>query len=311
MKVLLFTHGQDIDGAGCVILLRKAFDDYKIVPTKTFDITANVKRYIDEGLIYEYDKVFVTDLCIKEPLLSKINLDEVLKNKIIVIDHHKTEIDEGNDKYSFVTIIVQKNGKKVSGTSLFYEYLLKNGFLKKDNILDQLVEWTRQYDIWDWKKENNYDARKLHILFEMLGFDKYLELMNKKVDNSSFIDFDEFEKTIINEYDQNLSSDITKALKDMKVVSLKIDGNLFKIGYVTILYKYRNDVNEFVKKDNVNNIDAVGMIMKDTETVSYRQVKDVDVSCIAKYFNGKGHREASTNLQNNEKFIKVLNENNY
>lgn len=311
MKVLLFTHGQDIDGAGCAILLRKAFDDYKIVPTKTFDITSNVKRYIDEGLIYEYDKVFVTDLCIKEPLLSKINLDEVLKNKIIVIDHHKTEIDEGNDKYSFVTIIVQKNGKKVSGTSLFYEYLLKNGFLKKDNILDQLVEWTRQYDIWDWKKENNYDARKLHILFEMLGFDKYLELMNKKVDNSSFIDFDEFEKTIINEYDQNLSSDITKALKDMKVVSLKIDGNLFKIGYVTILYKYRNDVNEFVKKDNVNNIDAVGMIMKDTETVSYRQVKDVDVSCIAKYFNGKGHREASTNLQNNEKFIKVLNENNY
>lgn len=311
MKVLLFTHGQDIDGAGCAILLRKAFDDYKIVPTKTFDITSNVKRYIDEGLIYEYDKVFVTDLCIKEPLLSKINLDEVLKNKIIVIDHHKTEIDEGNDKYSFVTIIVQKNGKKVSGTSLFYEYLLKNGFLKKDNILDQLVEWTRQYDIWDWKKENNYDARKLHILFEMLGFDKYLELMNKKVDNSSFIDFDEFEKTIINEYDQNLSSDITKALKDMKVVSLKIDDNLFKIGYVTTLYKYRNDVNEFVKKDNVNNIDAVGMIMKDTETVSYRQVKDVDVSCIAKYFNGKGHREASTNLQNNEKFIKVLNENNY
>ena len=75
---------------------------------------------------------------------------------------------------------------------------------------------------WDWKKENNYDARKLHILFEMLGFDKYLELMNKKVDNSSFIDFDEFEKTIINEYDQNLSSDITKALKDMKVVSLKM-----------------------------------------------------------------------------------------
>ncbi|MBP3464303.1 MAG: hypothetical protein J6K45_07505 [Clostridia bacterium] len=311
MKVLLFTHGQDIDGAGCAILLRKAFDDYKIVPTKTFDITSNVKRYIDEGLIYEYDKVFVTDLCIKEPLLSKINLDEVLKNKIIVIDHHKTEIDEGNDKYSFVTIIVQKNGKKVSGTSLFYEYLLKNGFLKKDNILDQLVEWTRQYDIWDWKKENNYDARKLHILFEMLGFDKYLELMNKKVDNSSFIDFDEFEKTIINEYDQNLGSDITKALKDMKVVSLKIDDNLFKIGYVTTLYKYRNDVNEFVKKDNVNNIDAVGMIMKDTETVSYRQVKDVDVSCIAKYFNGKGHREASTNLQNNEKFIKVLNENNY
>lgn len=186
MKVLLFTHGQDIDGAGCAILLRKAFDYYKIVPTKTFDITANVKSYIDEDLIYEYDKVFVTDLCIKEPLLSEINKDEILKNKITVIDHHKTEIDEGNDKYSFVNITIQKNGKKVSGTSLFYEYLLENGFLKRTDILDQLVEWTRQYDIWDWKKENNYDARKLHILFEMLGFDKYFELMNEKVDKLDF-----------------------------------------------------------------------------------------------------------------------------
>lgn len=119
MKVLLFTHSQDIDGMGCAILARKAFGEYTLVPTKTFDITANVKRYIDDKSIYEYDKVFVTDLCIKEPLLGIIDNNDMLKEKIIVLDHHKTEIEEGNNKYSFVNIIVEENGIKVSGTKLF------------------------------------------------------------------------------------------------------------------------------------------------------------------------------------------------
>lgn len=307
MRVLLFTHSQDIDGAGCAILLRRAFEDYKVVPTKTFDITSNVKEYIENGKIYDYDRVFVTDLCIKEPVLSQIDKIDRLKNKIMVIDHHKTEIEEGNDKYSFVNITVERNGKKVSGTSLFYEYLLENNFLKSSEILDELVEWTRQYDIWDWKRKNNYDARGLHILFETFGFDKYFELLNQKIDSSNRIIFSEKEKNIIKEYDKNLEKDVKKALNNMQLVELKINDEFFKIGYVKIFYKYRNDVNEFVKKDNVYGIDAVGMIMLDTETVSYRQVKEVDVSCIAKYFNGKGHKEASTNLQSNEKFIKIIN----
>lgn len=46
--------------------------------------------------------------------------------------------------------------------------------------------------------------------------------------------------------------------------------------------------------------------MTDRETVSYRAVKDVDVSKIAVYFGGKGHKAAATNLQENEKFINFI-----
>lgn len=79
MKVLLFTHSQDIDGMGCALLANKAFKNYTLVPTKTFDITKNVKEYIDNNNIYSYDQIYVTDLCIKEPILKQIDEDEILK----------------------------------------------------------------------------------------------------------------------------------------------------------------------------------------------------------------------------------------
>ena len=92
----------------------------------------------------------------------------------------------------------------------------------------------------------------------------------------------------------------------MKCINLHIVDNDFKVGFVKCPYKYRNDMNKFIKENNINNIDAVGMIMTDINTVSYRQVKDVDVSLVAKYFGGKGHRGAGSNLQENEKFKSII-----
>ena len=307
MKVLLFTHSQDIDGMGCAVLARKAFGDYTLVPTKTFEITKNVENYIKSKKIYDFDKIYVTDLCIKEPVLKFIDNDEILKNRLLVLDHHKTEIEEGNNKYDFVNIIVQKNGRKESGTSLFYNYLIQNNYLQRSNILDELVEWTRQYDVWDWESKNNINARNLHVLFEILGYDAYLKIINDKVDKLNSIVFNNYEKEVIDKFNKEMEKDILNILNDMKCVDLSIDGNIFKVGFVKCPYKYRNDMNKFIKKNNVYNIDAVGMIMTDIETVSYRQVKDIDVSIISKYFGGKGHRGAGSNLQENEKFKMVIN----
>lgn len=307
MRVLLFTHSQDIDGMGCAVLARKAFGDYTLVPTKTFDITKNVEKYIKSKKIYDFDKIYVTDLCIKEPVLKFIDNDEILKNRLLVLDHHKTEIEEGNNKYDFVNIIVQKNGRKESGTSLFYNYLIQNNYLQRSNILDELVEWTRQYDVWDWESKNNINARNLHVLFEVLGYDAYLKIINDKVDKLNSIVFNNYEKEVIDKFNKEMEKDILNILNDMKCVDLSIDGNIFKVGFVKCPYKYRNDMNKFIKKNNVYNIDAVGMIMTDMNTVSYRQVNDVDVSIISKYFGGKGHRGAGSNLQENEKFKMVIN----
>ena len=125
-----------------------------VIPTKTFNVNKNVGEAIKSGLINEFDKIFVTDICIKEPLLSEINSNPNLKGKIVVIDHHKSEITEGNDKYDFVSITLEKDGRKESGTSLFYQFLVDNYGLISSPILEQLVEWTRQYDVYDWVQTN-------------------------------------------------------------------------------------------------------------------------------------------------------------
>lgn len=310
MKVLLFTHSQDIDGMGCAIIAKYYFENCEVVPTKTFDITRVVAEKIANGNMESYDKIFVTDLCIKEPLLSQIN-KSWWKEKILVLDHHKSEIDEGNDKYDFVNIVVEKNGIKESGTSLFYQYLINNMGFKRTAILDELVEWTRQYDVYDWVKKKNKNAQKLHILFEMLGYEKYIDIIFEKVKgNQDKIIFNELEEVVVAKYFEELEEDITNILKNMKIVVLKIEGKAYKVGYVKCLYKYRNDINEYVKRENKEDLDMVGMIMSDINTVSYRQIRDVDVSKVATHFGGKGHRTASSNPQSNERFKEMLKEYN-
>ena len=94
MKILLFTHKIDIDGMGCAVLGKLAFDDIEIVYCDTFEINQQIQRYIDNGSIYQYDKIFVTDLCIKQPLLSKIAEDKNLFSEF----HIKSKISERREK---------------------------------------------------------------------------------------------------------------------------------------------------------------------------------------------------------------------
>ncbi len=306
MKILLFTHSQDIDGMGCALLAEKAFKDYDLVPTKTFDITKNVKEYIDNKKIYDYDQIYVTDLCIKEPVLKQIAEDKDLKNKLIILDHHKTEIEEGNNKYDFVNIIVEEDGIKQSGTSLFYKYLIKNNLIETNKAIEEIVEWTRQYDVYDWKKENNELARYLHILYEKLGYQKYLEIMNYKINNLESMTYNEEEMKIINEYFDNLDKTAKECMENMTIKDIEIDNKTYRVAYIYAEYKYRNDLNEYLIKNNKYDVDCIGIIMTDIDTVSYRGVKDIDVSIIGKYFGGKGHKGAASNPQNNELFRKII-----
>ncbi|MDD3821893.1 MAG: DHHA1 domain-containing protein [Bacilli bacterium] len=78
------------------------------------------------------------------------------------------------------------------------------------------------------------------------------------------------------------------------------------MGFVQTLYKYRNDLSEAVLKNNINDADVLGMIILDKETVSYRKIEDIDVSKIARYFGGGGHKAAASHPKDNEKFVKVL-----
>lgn len=310
MKVLLFTHEQDIDGIGNIIIAQQAFKVLDYITCKTFEVNQKVQETIDNKSIYNYDYIFVTDICIKEPILSFINNDNILKNKLLIFDHHKSEIEEGNNKYPFVNIIVENEKGKTCGTSLFYGYLVKNNFLSPTKALDELVELTRQHDTWEWKEKfgGNENARNLYILFEKLGIENYIKTITKIIETKEHIELGISEQNLINDFKKDLSSALDKMIKNMIIHDITIDGITYKIGFTKSLYKYRNELSEFIlSQNNPNNLDMVGIIMEDTSTVSYRKIKDIDVSKVAIYYGGKGHKGAASNSQENKKFQEILN----
>lgn len=246
-NVILFTHSQDIDGVNCIILAKYAFKNLTVVPCETFKITEEVTNYYESGNLDKFDLIIITDLCIKEPLLSKINSDKKIRSKIQILDHHKTEIEEDNNKYPFVNITVEKNGKKESGVSLLYEYLIAKRYLHKSNFFDDLVETTRQYDVWDWKKNNNQKSRDLHILFSVLGIEKYLNIIYNLSQESDSLQFDSSSIAIIENYERKIKSEIEAVLQGLIIVDIIIDKDKYLVGFIKCLYSLRNDIPEYIK----------------------------------------------------------------
>lgn len=309
MKVLLFTHKNDIDGMGNAVLLKLAFNDVKYELCGTFDLTEKVLEYYNDGTIYDYDMVFVTDLCLEEPVLSMIEQDEKVKNKVFNFDHHKTFACEKYTKHSFINVQVSDEKGLCSGTSLFYNHLINNGLIDKDNLaIREFVELTRQHDTWEWKNiYNNEKARYLATLFDVVGCNGYIDLMTSKLKDSHYdsFEFSEFEKLLID----NRLLQIEEKMKaySNKVVYKEILG--LKAGINFIAYEYRNELAQYFKDNNFD-MDFAMMIALDPGVVSYRSVKDdVRVRDVAEYFGGKGHDKAASNPITDEtekKLVKIL-----
>ena len=306
MKVLIFTHKNDIDGMGNAVLSKLVFDEVNYVLCETFDLNSKVKEFIDNEKIYEYDKVFVTDLCLSEELLCTINEDEKLKDKVQIIDHHKTYEDPKYTKYPFVKIELKNDKGLCCGTSLFYEYLLNNELLSRSDVVDEFVELTRLHDTWEWKNiYNNEKARDLAILFDSLGTEVYINFMYEKLSNEKEFNFNHIETVLINNKKIVIDDAIEGYMKN--AYYREILG--MKAAILFINYEFRNEIGQYFKDHNID-VDFVMMIALDRNVVSYRNVnKNISVRTVAEYYGGKGHDVAATNpitSQHKEMILDIL-----
>ena len=201
MKVLLFTHKSDIDGMGSAVLAKLAFEDVDYVLCETFNLQNEILKYYSDGCIYNYDAIFVTDLWLEEPMLTRVANDRQLKNKFFVFDHHKSVLEGNFNKYPFETIRISDEKGLCSGTSLFYEYLISNNLIASNNkAIQDFSELTRKYDTWEWKtKYDDEIAHELSLLFDSVGSDGYIELMYQKLSKESINEFkfNELERMLI------------------------------------------------------------------------------------------------------------------
>lgn len=304
MKVLLFTHKNDIDGMGNAILAQLAFKEVDYELCGTFDLTSSVESYFEGDKIYQYDRIYVTDLCLEDPVLSKVAMDSKLEGKVLVFDHHKTFTDPKYTSHKFVTVKIEDEKGLCCGTSLFYKHLVSEGLIDKDNkCISEFVELTRQHDTWEWRNiYNNEKSRELSILFDALGYDGYISLMTEKLRKEDIFEFDSMERILIDNRKKQIALKC-EYYKD-KIIYREILG--MKAGIVFITYEYRNELAEYFR-ENKFDMDFTMMIALDPGVVAYRSVREGKaVRPVAELFGGKGHDKAATNPITDEMFSKIL-----
>jgi len=293
MKILLFTHKSDIDGMGNVVLSKLAFEDVNYVLCETFNLQKEVSKFYEDSSIYDYDMIFVTDLWLEEPMLSKVADDIKLKDKFYIFDHHKSALGAFNI-YPFTTIKISDEKGLCSGTSLFYEYLTNKGLIDVNNLaIREFSELTRKYDTWEWKTKYNEEMpHELTLLFDSVGCDGYIELMYQKLiqKNNNKFNFNELERMLIRNKINQVQEKLSNYAK--KVYYEEIFG--LKAGIVFIDYEYRNDLAEYFRQNQFD-MDFVMLIALDYGTISYRNIKEgINVRLIAEAMGGKGHDKAAS-----------------
>lgn len=287
MKVFLISHIADADGITPIILTDLVFDDFEYHLLEPSEVDEYMLECFNNNKFDKYDYIFVTDLCFTDKIASMIdNMD--LKNKIHVLDHHYSRLDL--NKYDFIDVIDEYNGKKESGTSLYYKYLLDNypNDILSKNSVSRLVDLVRSGDTWEWKKTNNLDARNISILLANYGIDGYVEKYKKYLRENDEFNFDDIDNTII-EIENRRKTEYIKNCID-KVIIKDIKG--YKVGIIFAeLYRSElgNDLAEYYK----DQIDFI-MIINMNRSISFRGIKEeFNLAEFAHYLGGYGHKLAA------------------
>ncbi|WP_067726998.1 DHH family phosphoesterase [Oceanobacillus damuensis] len=281
----LLTHN-DLDGVGCGILAKLAFG--KEVRVR-YNSIASLNREVEWFLDNE-DKdtlLFITDLSVNEENEKRLETFYQGGGKVQFLDHHKTALHLNEYEWGSVTV-EDKDGKLTSATSLFYEYLLEHGLLQASDTIAEFVELIRQYDTWEWEKNDNQRARQLNALFFLVSIEEFEEVMLERLQKSEFFHFDDFEKRILDMEDDKIDRYIRR--KRRQLVQTKI-GDYY--AGVVHAESYHSELGNELGKEYPH-LDYIVILNMGGKRAGFRTIHNhVDVSEVAGRFAGGGHAKAS------------------
>src|SRR5690606_2570941 len=190
----LLSHN-DLDGVGCGILAKLAFGkEVKVRYNSVSGLDREVEWFFDNENKDTF--LFITDLSVNEE--NEKRLDEFYQRggRVQLLDHHKTS-DHFN-QYDWGSVVVEdEDGKLTSATSLFYEYLVAHQLMESSSAVEEFVELVRQYDTWEWERNENHQAHRLNALFFLVSIEEFEEKMIHRLKTSDHFDFSEFEAKIL------------------------------------------------------------------------------------------------------------------
>ena len=209
MKVVIFTRENDIDGVSCATLAKLTYgDDCEVVFSSqekinqdfidffdieerydddeeidSFDITGNAK-------LKEYDKIFITDICITGELLRKFFRAANVNMKLRIVDHHEEAFKNGVCNYGLCNDIKRSDEYgPCCSLGLFYAYLKKKQALKPSKALKEYVEMVRICDTNDTQKANQ-KTEHLRLLFNAIPVDEYAYRVFSKISDNELDSFE-------------------------------------------------------------------------------------------------------------------------
>ena len=290
----LLSHN-DLDGVGCGILAKIAFE--KQVKVR-YNSIASLDREV-EWFLENDDKntnLIITDLSVNEENEKKLEVFHQAKGKVKLFDHHKTALHFNNYDWGHV-VVEDEEGKLTSATSLYYEYLVAEKCIEPSGAITEFVELVRQYDTWEWEKNENYQAQRLNSLFYLLTIEEFEEKIIDRLRTSDYFSFDEFETRILDMEDNKIERYIRR--KRREIVQSKVGEHFAGIVYAET---YHSELGNELGKEYPH-LDYIAIINIGGKRVGFRTIhNDVDVSEVAGQYGGGGHAKASGCSLTNEAY---------
>jgi oligoribonuclease NrnB/cAMP/cGMP phosphodiesterase (DHH superfamily) len=285
----LYTHN-DLDGLGCGILAKIAFgEEVEVHYNSVARLNSQVERYfeITKPNQQKEDMLLITDLTVNEANSKRI--DQFVKDggKAQFIDHHKTALHLNKFDWAKVTVSYE-DGRLTSATSLFYDYLTTNQNISSSPSVEEFVELIRQYDTWEWEKNNLLKAKQLNDLFSLLSLDDFESKMIERLKNDDSFSFNEFEQQLLKMEEEKINRYIRK--KNRELVQTFIGEHCVGIVHAEM---YHSELGNELGKAN-GHLDYIVILNMGGKKVSFRTIHDhIDVSAVAEKFGGGGHAKAS------------------
>lgn len=281
----LLSHN-DLDGVGCGILAKLAFDkQVKVRYNSVSGLDREVEWFLENDSKDTF--LFITDLSVSKENESRLDEFYQMGGKLQLLDHHKTSLHY-ND-YDWGNVIVEdEEGKLTSATSLLYEYLVSKQLLNPSEAITEFVELVRQYDTWEWEKNNNQQAQRLNALFFLVSVEEFEEKMISRLNTSDHFRFDEFEQKILDMEENKIERYIRR--KRRELVQTKIGKYFAGIVYAE---SYHSELGNELGKEYPH-LDYIAIINIGGKRLGFRTIHDhIDVSEVAGHYGGGGHAKAS------------------
>lgn len=294
--IKLFTH-TDLDGVGCAILAKRAFEDNVDISYCNYDeINSKVKRFLLND-IDNYEICYITDISISDELAEEIN--KTNPSKFRLFDHHSSA--EYLNKYGWckvTTTLTPVDLIKTCGTELFYYYVVLLELPIEDILADKyfnFVYLVRTYDTWDWVNMGDFgkQAKSLNDLFHIHTKEEFVDDIVEKLKSNKPL-FSETDKVILDLKQKEIDAYIEK--KDNKmVIRTGTDGESgesYSFGMV-FADRFISELGNRLCTMHPE-ILYVAMVNLDESVVSLRTVRDdIHLGELAKAFGGGGHPKAA------------------